>query len=193
MAGPGKPGPKGLDPSNPFSEGRHYDVDLETGCWNWRLFKRRGYGIHKSQQAHRVQYAALVGPIPAGYDVHHVCENKACVNPEHLVVVRRGEHAQLHHHGTLDASAVVELRERAATGELVSDLARERGLTPQHVWKVVTGLNWPEIGGPTSRSASSCEHCGGSIVGRHRHARYCSAKCQNLAKTARRRVARQAA
>jgi hypothetical protein len=33
---------------------------------------------------HRMAYELLVGPIPAGLQIDHLCRNKACWNPEHL-------------------------------------------------------------------------------------------------------------
>lgn len=37
--------------------------------------------------AHRVSYEALVGPIPNGLQIDHLCNQPACVNPSHLLPV----------------------------------------------------------------------------------------------------------
>lgn len=61
---------------------------IEVGdCWHWigRL-DPDGYGRfgHRGRPAHRLVWEALVGPIPEGHQLDHLCRNKACVNPDHL-------------------------------------------------------------------------------------------------------------
>jgi hypothetical protein len=59
-----------------------------------------GYGRtrHEGKQrhAHRVVYEQLVGPVPEGLVLHHVCGNRLCVNPAHLLPVSRGQHVVIH-------------------------------------------------------------------------------------------------
>jgi hypothetical protein len=57
-------------------------------CWPWTGYKRGDYGYFKlggkMRSAHRVAYEDLIGPIPAGLVVDHLCRNPICVNPFHL-------------------------------------------------------------------------------------------------------------
>jgi len=60
-----------------------------NGCWLWLgSHTPTGYGCfsvnNKSTGAHRVAYQLMVGTIPPGLTVDHLCRVRNCVNPEHL-------------------------------------------------------------------------------------------------------------
>ena len=63
----------------------------QDACWIWMRVKSRGYGRfwHKGrwEKAHRFAYELLVGPIPEGLTIDHLCRNRACVNPAHMETV----------------------------------------------------------------------------------------------------------
>lgn len=68
------------------------NVDKSGDCWIWTAaIDRGGYGRYKHKAAHRVSYELLVGPIPQGLDLDHLCRVRACVNPSHLEPVTRRE------------------------------------------------------------------------------------------------------
>jgi hypothetical protein len=75
-------------------------VDAEGDCWLWTGVKNKaGYGEHyypyrRKAMAHRYIYELLVGPIPAGLPLDHLCRVPACVNPDHLEPVTVGENTR---------------------------------------------------------------------------------------------------
>lgn len=75
-----------------------YRVD-DSGCWIWTACTHQfGYGEFrfrgKCARAHRVAYELLVGPIPEGLTIDHLCRVRNCVNPAHLEPVTFAENVR---------------------------------------------------------------------------------------------------
>lgn len=66
-------------------------VEKSSGCWVYTGYLNDGYGYHGGKLAHRLSYEELVGPIPEGLEIDHLCRNPPCVNPAHLEPVTRAE------------------------------------------------------------------------------------------------------
>lgn len=80
-----------------FQERFWQKVDVSGVCWEWTAStKGNGYGQVKHRDrkspmfSHRVSYEILVGAIPEGMTLDHLCKNTLCVNPDHLEVVTGG-------------------------------------------------------------------------------------------------------
>jgi len=118
----------------------------DSGCWEWRLkIRPNGYARvtfkQQSWYAHRLAYAAMVGPIAQGMDICHHCDNRKCVNPDHLFegsrkdnmqdAVRKGRQARglkLPHAKLSEADKEIILN-RAKDGELYKVIAKDFGVT----------------------------------------------------------------
>lgn len=80
-------------------------VQQSGDCWVWTSEQSRGYGririSGRNVLAHRWSYEAMIGPIPDGLQIDHLCRNRLCVNPYHLepvtakVNIQRREEARV--------------------------------------------------------------------------------------------------
>lgn len=71
-------------------------VQKTETCWLWASnVNGSGYGHfwngNRLVVAHRWAYEHLIGPIPEGLQLDHLCRVRRCVNPSHLEPVTRGE------------------------------------------------------------------------------------------------------
>ena len=74
------------------------DTYAGSACWIWvGTTAGNGYGRVKipgtksTVSSHRLVFETLVGPIPPGLDLDHLCRVRACCNPAHLEPVTRAE------------------------------------------------------------------------------------------------------
>jgi hypothetical protein len=69
----------------------------DDSCWTWLAGTCRGYGKFRPGgsrpcvMAHRFAYELLIGPIPPGLVIDHLCRNPSCVNPAHMEPVTNAE------------------------------------------------------------------------------------------------------
>jgi hypothetical protein len=98
-------------------------------CWEWTGRRSsRGYGAfdlsaRQSAPAHRVLYELLVGPIPAGLELDHLCRVRHCVRPDHLEPVTHQENCR--RAAQHDAWYRPVTRDRCGKGH---------ALTPDNLW-----------------------------------------------------------
>ena len=70
-------------------------IDTTGPCWEWEGCRVVGYGKvyagGRTWRVHRLVWELLVGPIPDGMVLDHLCHNRACSNPDHLQVTTQRE------------------------------------------------------------------------------------------------------
>ena len=134
-------------------------------CWIWsQSIQGGGYGNcfvdGRVSRAHRVSYEIHKGPIDKGLLVCHTCDNRACINPDHLFL---GTHAD----NTADMIAKNrmkvgddlpnaklcpdKIREvRAALDQMpkthtIRKFAKKFGVSRWAISEIVYGRNWKHV------------------------------------------------
>lgn len=122
-----------------------------SGCWLWTgICDIDGYGKinirHRQRKAHRVAYEEVVGPIPIGLELDHLCRVRCCVNPKHLEPVTHLENMR----------RAVWPEKRGPNGWDIGSLWRSKENCPQgHSY---SGDNL-YISPPNKREPNGARHC----------------------------------
>ena len=92
-------------------------------CWEFGGYLTGdGYGIFalagRSRGAHRIAYELLVGAIPPGSQLDHLCRTRNCVNPDHVEVISPTEHSLRSNRRRMERALCVNGHERTACNRL---------------------------------------------------------------------------
>lgn len=136
-------------------------VDKSGDCWVWCGDTDHGYGrftyAKSKTRAHRVAYELEHGDIPEGMFVCHKCDNRRCVNPDHLFLgtaadnvadrdrkgrQNRGTNV---HTAKLTEEQVKEIVALYATGSTVGSLSIKYGVKVNAIRRILHGQSWKHI------------------------------------------------
>ena len=89
---------RGPAPKRPAFDRFIEKVEKTETCWLWLASKnKKGYGAFDGTNAHRWSYEHYKRPIPAGWQIDHLCKVTSCVNPDHLEAVTLEENLRRQH------------------------------------------------------------------------------------------------
>lgn len=129
---------------------------ISSGCWQWTASVYwDGYGQiglnGKKLKAHRVSYEQYKGTIPSGMQVLHKCDNRRCVNPDHLflgtlddnmkdmVAKKRSPHGTRNGMSKLNESLVLLIRSACGTQQKIAGLF---GISQSQVSTIKAKKQW---------------------------------------------------
>lgn len=136
-----------------------------SGCWLWTGCQHKlGYGVAgykgRTSKGHRIAWELTHGPIPAGMCVCHKCDERSCVNPDHLFLgTQRDNIADMRAKGRAKTSdkrgeknSIARLteplvRQIRAEAQYKSQhqIARELGVAVMTINRVVNRKSWTHV------------------------------------------------
>lgn len=105
----------------------------------------------KHRLAHRLSYS-IHAEDPGELNVNHHCDNKLCVNPNHLYAGTQQENVddalargQWENASKLTEDEVIEIREKLDSDITQREIANQYGVTPQTVCDIKHNRSWKQV------------------------------------------------
>jgi hypothetical protein len=134
---------------------------VQSGCIEWTGATRNGYGHFAMPggpvYAHRYAFETVHGPIPKGFDICHKCDNRRCVNVEHLFLGTRADNmadakrkgrttaGEKHGRAKICDAVVREIRSLRKQGQTFQGIADRFSVSTATVSNILTGKSWGHV------------------------------------------------
>lgn len=139
-------------------------IENENGCWEWQgaTHAKTGYGIitleGQARTTHTVSYEQAKGEIPEDLFVLHKCNNRICINPDHLYVGTHDDNMRdmanagsvkgsKNFNSILNEEEVQEIRKLIASKMITyANIAQQYGVKRQTVKDIALRRTWAWLG-----------------------------------------------
>lgn len=147
----------------------HSNYNNENGCLEWQhCLDGAGYGLvfayGKKHRVHRLHWSIVNGDIPEGMFICHKCDNRKCLNLDHLflgthkdnmqdalkkgrlVIPTCNNQGERHPHVKLTDKKVIQIRkERTAKNSTLLSIAKKYGVSESQIHNIVNRKKWKHI------------------------------------------------
>jgi hypothetical protein len=140
------------------------NIGMNKTCWEWTgKSLMSGYGRMRFNGSykgtHRISWEISNGDIPKRLSVLHKCDNRLCVNPEHLFLgtqkdnmldmISKGrsnpQQGDSHCHAKLKKDQVLLIRKRLAQGESQTALSHEFNVHQTTIYDIKAQRSWKHL------------------------------------------------
>jgi HNH endonuclease len=137
-------------------------LGLTTGCWEWQHHPHNGYGQFKTSiaikprkyfKAHRASWIINIGEIPRNMLVLHTCDNRKCVNPEHLWLgtakdnvndmFAKGRNCEIT--SPLTKHDIIQIRDMHKQGTKVHDIVQKFNKSQNTIEDIIYRRTWKSL------------------------------------------------
>ena len=138
-----------LDKTIAYGDVNRYKINEVTGCWEWLgSINEKGYAKLKVDSvvatAHVWFWEHFNGPVPKGLELHHMCNVRHCVNPEHLKPVTHTENIRQSRRSKYSIETARLIRQDRDDGMTYAQLSAKHKIPINSLHSIIHSVTWKE-------------------------------------------------